>query len=166
MGRPRRTQVGEPVKPEEAAPTAGKCQEYVREATLANAIQLIYADGLKVREAAAAMGCDERTVYRLLASPDGKEARDKWMAQVAARGRIKLGRAVDGAIRTLVTVAKSGGREDGPRVKAAEAILDRAGVIMPKEPTKVELSTPDGLTVKVASMTEEELQAIIDGAKS
>lgn len=158
MGRPRRTQLGEG---EVKAPPVTVRQEPSRESKLATAIQLIYVEGRTVRETAAEMGCDQRSVYRLLASPDGKEAREKWMAENAAAGRLKLGRAVHLAIRTLVTVAKSGGREDGPRVKAAEAILDRAGVIMPKEPTKVELTTPDGIQVRLAAMTEEELKAII-----
>lgn len=78
--------------------------------------------------------------------------------ELRERTRQKVMAGYGTGIDVLSTIATNKRLPAVVKVKAAEAL---GRITQPKEPTKVELTTPDGIQVRLAAMTEEELKAII-----
>lgn len=110
-------------------------------------------DGQSSKDIAASMGRSIPWVYQVMRDPEVAERLREISGAMAEAARQRLALALDGLVDDLIEVSKNGTREHGPRVKAIEVALDRAGVYVDKPDVKVTV------TSEAEMMTEEQIEA-------
>ena len=115
-------------------------------------------DGKTSTDIAAAMGRSVPWVYQVMRDPEVAERLREISGAMAEAARQRLSLALDGLVDELIEITKHGTREHGPRVKAIEIGLDRAGVYVDKPDVKVtvtneaELLSEDQIEAKLAAI--------------
>lgn len=107
-------------------------------------------DGLKVGDVAAQLEVTLTTLYQWMRDPEIAAGLRAAEEEVIASARTRLKLRVHAVLDELETIEAEGGREDGPRVKAIELHLDRAGITAQRD-VRLELTTPE------AELSDEEI---------
>lgn len=99
-------------------------------------------DGDTVQHVAAAFEVSIPTVYQWMRDPEIAKALEEAEQEVVASARTRLRLRVHASITELEDIEATGGKEDGPRVKAIEIHLDRAGIV-PQRELHLEITSPE-----------------------
>lgn len=111
--------------------------------------------GERVVDIAQRLGVAPSTVYDYLHDPAVAEELAQARAGAVENARLTLELSVGVAADTLIQVGQRGGKEDTARVKAAEAHLDRAGLVARRV---VDVTHHDELS----TMSDDELDAAFE----
>lgn len=132
-----------------------------------NALQTL-ANGGTIKEAAAASGVSETTLYRRLNDPEFNAAlKERVQIQVGRARRINNGGAPKCA-RFLTDVGSGSKKASSPQVQAAIAVLKFAGMTPPKQ---VEISgalhnlSDDDLAAQLAAEAQAMGDAMAEGSE-
>jgi len=159
---PKNGERGPDQRPRKGSPRLGKKAEVPpppddspSRARRAQALDLL-SQGRSPYKVAEEMGVHHGTIYDWLRRPEFAAELDARIAEGREVAMRSLRASAATAAETLREVAESGDQYDGPRVKAAEAILDRIGL-----PVDSRVQVQVSGRLDVAKLTEAELEQLV-----